>query len=382
MLRVAYLCEYTTVNGGENSLLTFLATAVASIQATVLCPSEGPFVQKLRTQGVQCVPFDVRDCSGQRKPLEQIVVELCTLVERLDVDIVHGNSLSMSRILGAAEDLKCVTVGHVRDIMKVSAKVISDLNQVDMLIAVSAATRQALSEQGVQAERVTKVFNGVDEHVFRETANDCGYENASETWRRKLGLSSDAMLIGGVGQIGLRKGWPVLCDAVEKIIDDFPQLHVVIAGERYSQKQESSDYEKSLACRATSGPLAGRLHWVGYVDAMPEFLRQINVLAHPALQEPLGRVLLEAAASQTPVVATDVGGTAEIFGDHAALLVDAGDVDGLATALRDVLLDPATATERAVLANERIGSLFSIREFHDSILQVYRLALRQALAEQ
>ena len=121
---------------------------------------------------------------------------------------------------------------------------------------------------------------------------------------------------------------------------------------------------------------------MGYVDAMPEFLRQINVLAHPALQEPLGRVLLEAAASQTPVVATDVGGTAEIFGDHAALLVDAGDVDGLATALRDVLLDPATATERAVLANERIGSLFSIREFHDSILQVYRLALRHALAEQ
>jgi len=83
MLRVAYLCEYTTVNGGENSLLTFLATAVESIQATVLCPSEGPFVQKLRTQGVQCVPFDVRDCSGQRKPLEQIVVELCTLLRGL-----------------------------------------------------------------------------------------------------------------------------------------------------------------------------------------------------------------------------------------------------------------------------------------------------------
>ena len=378
MLRVAYLCEYTTVNGGENSLLTFLATAVESIQATVLCPSEGPFVQKLRAQGVQCVPFDVRDRSGQRKPLEQLVAELCSLVERLDVDIVHANSLSMSRILGAAEDLKCVTVGHVRDIMKVSAKVINDLNQVDMLIAVSAATRLALTEQGVQTDRVTKVFNGVDEDVFGETANGRDNKNADETWRCKLGLSSDAVLIGGVGQIGLRKGWPVLCDAVEKIIDDFPQLHVVIAGERYSQKQESSDYEKSLACRATSGSLAGRLHWVGYVDAMPEFLRQINVLAHPALQEPLGRVLLEAAASQTPVVATHVGGTAEIFGDHAALLVDAGDAQGLATALRDVLLDSATAKERAVLAKERIGSLFSIREFHDAILQVYRLALRHS----
>lgn len=381
MLRVAYLCEFMTVNGGENSLLTFLATAVESIQAIVLCPSDGPFVQKLKAQGVQCVPFNVRDPSDQRKPLEQIIAELCPLVESLDVDIVHSNSLSMSRILGAAEDLNCVTVGHVRDIMKVSAKVIRDLNQVDMLIAVSAATRQALIEQGVQPERVTKVFNGVDEHVFCETANDSGNINGIETWRRKLGLSSDTMLIGGVGQIGLRKGWPVLCDAVEGIIADFPKLHVVIAGARYSQKQESSDYEKSLVCRATTGPLAGRLHWLGYVDAMPEFLRQINVLAHPALQEPLGRVLLEAAASGTPVVATNVGGTAEIFGDNAALLVNAGDVQGLATALRDVLLDPTAATERAVLAKERIGSFFSTRDFHDSISQVYHLAIGDSLSE-
>ena len=111
---------------------------------------------------------------------------------------------------------------------------------------------------------------------------------------------------------------------------------------------------------------------------MPEFLRQINVLAHPALQEPLGRVLLEAAASQTPVVATKVGGTAEIFGDNAALLVNAGDVHGLAAALRDVLLDPVAATERAVLAKERIASLFSINDFHDSISQVYRLVIRDS----
>jgi glycosyltransferase involved in cell wall biosynthesis len=378
MLRVAYLCEYTTVNGGENSLLTFLATAVESIQAIVLCPREGPFVQKLTAQGVQCVPFDVRDRRGQRKPLDQIVAELCPLVERLEVDIVHGNSLSMSRILGAAEELKCVTVGHVRDIMKVSAKVVSDLNQVDRLIAVSAATRQALSEQGVLGERIIKIFNGVDERVFFQSVAGYDKKNSVETWRSKLGLSCDAVLIGGVGQIGLRKGWSVLCDAVETIIEDFPKLHVVIAGERYSQKQESNDYEKSLASRATSGPLAGRLHWLGYVDAMPDFLRQINVLVHPALQEPLGRVLLEAAASQTPVVATKVGGTAEIFGDHAALLVDGGDVVSLATALRDVLLDPATATRRAVLAKERIGNLFSIGEFHDAILQVYRLALRRS----
>jgi hypothetical protein len=57
------------------------------------------------------------------------------------------------------------------------------------------------------------------------------------------------------------------------------------------------------------------------------------------------------------------------------LLVDAGEAQGIATALRDVLLDPVTASERAVLAKERIASLFSVRHFHDSILQVYQSAL-------
>ena len=112
----------------------------------------------------------------------------------------------MSRILGAAEDLKCVTVGHMRDIMKVSAKIISDLNHVDTLIAVSAATRESFLQQGVQAERVFKVFNGVDEDVFCKRATGRVNENPNDPWRRKLGLSSDALLIGGVGQIGLRKG--------------------------------------------------------------------------------------------------------------------------------------------------------------------------------
>ena len=60
---------------------------------------------------------------------------------------------------------------------------------------------------------------------------------------------------------------------------------------------------------------------------------------HPARQEPLGRVLLEAAAAGVAVVATDVGGTREIFPPEAdaARLVPPDDADALAAAMLELL---------------------------------------------
>ena len=64
---------------------------------------------------------------------------------------------------------------------------------------------------------------------------------------------------------------------------------------------------------------------------------------HPARQEPLGRVLLEAAAAGVAVVATDVGGTPEIFppDSESARLVPPDDAAALAAAMLELLDDEA-----------------------------------------
>ena len=69
-------------------------------------------------------------------------------------------------------------------------------------------------------------------------------------------------------------------------------------------------------------------------------LNEADMLVHASHQEPLGRVLLEAASCGQAIVATEVGGTAEILTDQvSALLVGPDDAEALTAAIRRMLTD-------------------------------------------
>ena len=373
MIRVAYLCEFPSVNGGENSLLSFLASTPEEIEPIVLCPQAGPFAERLRQLGIASEGLHLVDSNGQRKDPELVNAELLAMLKSLSPQIVHANSLSMSRVLGRiANKLSIPCCGHLRDILKVSKKVISDLSQLSKCIAVSDATRQCYVEQGLDEQRILRIYNGI---TSKQTEN--ALASNREGLRARIGLGSSSALIGGIGQIGLRKGWDVLLDAVEHWLATDPTVdpHVVIAGVRHSNKQESIEYEQVLLQRGKHGPLSGRVHLVGYWTPIDQFLQEIDVLTHPAYQEPLGRVLLEAAALGTPVIATDVGGTPEIFGESGAVLVPKADSHAMAEGLSRVLKEPEFSRCLTKEAASRVQTLFGTERHREAVLDLYRSIL-------
>ena len=162
MIRVAYLCEFPSVNGGENSLLSFLASTPEEIEPIVLCPQAGPFAERLRQLGIASEGLHLVDSNGQRRDPELVNAELLAILKSLSPQIVHANSLSMSRVLGRiANKLSIPCFGHLRDILNVSKKVISDLSQLSKCIAVSDATRQCYVEQGLDEQRILRIYNGI-----------------------------------------------------------------------------------------------------------------------------------------------------------------------------------------------------------------------------
>jgi len=196
------------------------------------------------------------------------------------------------------------------------------------------------------------LYNGVDLREFRPRP-PTGYLH------RQLGLSSDALLVGAIGQIGLRKGQDVLLRAAEMLPLALPEVHYLIVGQRSSNKAESRQFEASLHA-AAKGALAGRVHFLGVRDDVDRLLNELTLLVHPARQEPLGRVLLEAAASGVAVVATDVGGTPEIFPSGAtARLVPPDDPTALAAAMRELLLDNSLRQQLGHAARQRAEAAFS-----------------------
>ncbi|MGI9515481.1 MAG: glycosyltransferase family 4 protein, partial [Pirellulaceae bacterium] len=187
-----------------------------------------------------------------------------------------------------------------------SRQAMADLESNNALVAVSHATRDFHIAQGVSATRVHVVYNGVDPESFKPGI-------ATGSLQRELGIPATSRCILFTGQIGLRKGLDTWLQAAKIIARTKPDCHFVVVGTRQSGKQESIEYEERLVKQSHSGVLGGRVHWLGERTDVARLMQESSILMHCANQEPLGRVLLEAFASGLPAVATNVGGTPEIF---------------------------------------------------------------------
>jgi glycosyltransferase involved in cell wall biosynthesis len=365
---VLILCEYSSLNGGEQSLLSVLdGVQQRGFRITIAAPPEGPLASALRERDVEVEPFCIHDTSGTRRARSELRDNLQTIIVRRQPNAVHANSLSMSRLCGpVAAELGIPCIGHLRDIIKVSAATIDDLNCHTRLLAVSHATRDWYTAAGLDATKTHVLYNGVDLDRFQPRA-------ATGYLHRELGLPPHAQLIGSIGQIGMRKGLDVLLEAAQTIVRQHADAHFLIVGERHSEKDEAVQFEQQLHRAASTAPLAGHVHFVGRRNDVDRLLNELTLLVHAARQEPLGRVLLEAAASGVPIIATDVGGTREIFpsASNAARLVPVNDSIALASSIADLLNNRNLRRELACDARSRAAQAFNARSSAEALVGHY-----------
>jgi glycosyltransferase involved in cell wall biosynthesis len=353
MHHIAVLFEYPTLLGGERSLLASLERLRDRFVFVAIAPEEGDLAQALREVGVTLIPTPLLDEQGCRVGRSLATSRLIEVVRNSGADLLHANSLAMGRLTGAiASQLPIPCTAHLRDIIGLSNAAVADLSGNVALFAVSQATRDFHVAQGIAADRTTVVYTGVDLTRFHP-------RKRSPTLRRQLGIPNDASVVLTIGQVGLRKGWDVLADAVSLIADASPSLHVVLVGERFGSKAETVEYEHRVR-ETLLAAMPGRAHFPGSRDDVPELMEMADLLVHPARQEPFGRVLLEAAASGLAIVATDVGGTREMLEDGvSARLVPPGDAVALANTISALLRDPPERRRLAVAARERVEQRFS-----------------------
>jgi glycosyltransferase involved in cell wall biosynthesis len=373
MPRVLILCEYPTLLGGERSMLATLpAVQAAGFEISVAAPGQGPLAAELRKRGIDHHAWPERSRRATTLPSELLRDALGRIIRRIQPVIVHANSLSTSRIAGpVVADAAIPSLGHLRDIVNLSRRAVEDVNMHSRIVAVSHATLDFHIGQGIDAARSVVLYNGVDLDEFRPRA-------ATGYLHRDLQLPASARFVVNIGQITLRKGTPIVLYAARQIAEKRPDLHWLIVGERTSNKLESEMMETMVRSIASQTPLVGRVHFLGTRPDIPQILNECVVLVHAARQEPLGRVLLEAAASGVAVIATDVGGTREIFpSQDEAVLVPPDDGMAVAAATLDLLRDEPRRRLMASAARRRAEEAFDIRNAAQRLVAQYEEVLNE-----
>ncbi len=342
--KVLLLGEYGTLNGGENSFLA-IAPELAQLGCTfsAAIPIHSEFQSRLEESGFDCHALELFGNDGRRKSVEAIQDHVRELATRIAPDIVHCNSLSTSRIYGAiSSQLGIPSIGYLRDIIRISAKATHDISELDRIIAVSNATKKWHTERGIPEQKVRVIYNGVDSGSF---SPELATSHELEIELQRSSITNEASLLLSVGQIGMRKGLDVLLQSFRQVLRVFPDSHLLIVGQRHSQKTEALEYEEQL--RQTADEInqsyqSNSVIWLGRRTDIPDLMRRANVLVHTARQEPLGRVLLEAASSGLPIVSTSAGGTNEIIDHNWIAPID--DSTAISNLIVKLLADPALQT--------------------------------------
>ena len=260
-------------------------------------------------------------------------------------DLVYLNGTVSGRLLPGLAGRR--TVLHVHDIVD---RVPRFWSRADAVLADSAAVAERLP--GLRAH----VVHCPVELDVPETPPPWPADEAPAAGPRRP-------VVGFVGRIEPRKGPLDLVRAAPRIRAAVPDVRIVLVGD----DPYDSAPEYAAEVRAAEG--VEHIPWVPDGAAV---MRHLDVLVAPSRQEPFGTVLAEAMAAGTPVVATRVGGLAEVVADGVTgRLVSPGDPGALAAAVLEVL----AARERMGAAAREHSQRFGADAYAD---RVERILLRAA----
>ena len=125
-----------------------------------------------------------------------------------------------------------------------------------------------------------------------------------------LNLDRDAPIVGMIARLQRWKGVHLLIEALPQVRASFPESIAVIVGGAHFAEPDYEAYLKTLANRLGVGE---NVVFAGLRSDIPIWLSAMNVVAHPADNQPFGLAIVEAMALGKPVVASDSGGPLEII---------------------------------------------------------------------
>lgn len=235
---------------------------------------------------------------------------------------------------------------------------------VSRFIALSNETRDYLIDGvGVRADRIDQIYNGVDVTRFTPASDRVAA-------RRDAGVpfAADDFVFGFVGRLDPVKNPMLLIDAFTDLLANAtssgrqPKLAIIGDGPMFD------DLSRAIAEKGID-----KQCWLaGARNDIPEIMRGFDVFVLPSLVEGVSNTILEAMASGVPVVATNVGGNAELIDvPYCGYVVESESSDAISRSMSKYLEDRSLCLKHAEHARGRAVARFSLDAMIDSYRELY-----------
>lgn len=279
------------------------------------------------------------DFFGRINKFNELASELLVLNnEEKPYNLIHGHDWITTRASVAAKkktSLKYVMTLHsteydrtanlspwqwILDIEK------QGIENADGIIAVSKLTKRELKEKYKTNAKIKVIYNGIEEELFKENAK-----------KEILGFDGKKKIVLYNGRLSIMKGPEFFLRAARKVIEKDENIYFIISG--------SGDMLEKLVEMTFDLGIANHVKFLGFTppEKIPVLYAASDVYVLPSVVEPFGITVLEAIASNTPVITSKTSGVSEVIKN--CLRVDFWDEDEMAKQILAVLNFPSLKEE-------------------------------------
>ncbi len=234
------------------------------------------------------------------------------------------------------------------------------------LVTISPRLRDEIASYGVADTKKIEVVP-----LGLRLAPHGSHPRRTGDFRRAMGISEGALLIGAVGRLVPIKNLGLLLEAARLARPDAPNLHVVFVGE--------GELRQELAEMATALGLADAVTFAGWQHDLPAVYADLDATVISSHNEGTPACLIEAMASGCPVIATSVGGIPDMITPGVTgRLIPAGDANELARAIIQLVREPEQARRMADQARGEALARYDEQRLVTDMERLYGQLAREA----
>jgi len=385
--RILFVCHDGDLFGSQQSLLLLLKNLPPNrFQCHVSIAKPGPLSERIaeelphvilaQHQRVQWIKHNARSRIQHWGDLIAItlgaisrVMTLADYITKHQIDLVHTNSLVSLEGALAAKHTERPHVWHIRELFmlpspklhmvlgrEVTRQYVQKLSR--KVFCISQAVQQQFTDMAeYTTEQFAVVYNALDDTLLNAPPKPKPFDAKSP------------LTLGYIGRLSEGKRFHDVVEALAVVKRQTPRakFQLLVAG-----KFVDTDYETHIHQEIYRHDLTEHIRFLGYQHQVDKVYQAIDVLIMPSLNEPFGRVVIEAMAYGVPCVAANSGGIPEIITDSSlGWLYPATQATELGAIILTLLKDRSPLAAVATAAQNMVQNRFSAATQAQQVMAYY-----------